>query len=365
MYRFWRGRWRAKDVWRGVVARNIPVEIAGGTGVVNEGQAGYFRTQYSPALLTALAARFRTLSADDQMGLLNDTRMLGYTGYEPLADFLSLAEQADPAMDSHVQDALTARLQGIDAFYDGLPTQAAFRAFGRRLLNPLFAKIGWDAKAGENQNLALLRATLLDALSEFDDPAVIGEARRRFAAYLKNPSAVAADTRRSMLAIVARHADATTWEQLHALAKAEKSTMAKQEFYGLLGRAHDRALAAKALALALTNEAAVTTRPSIIRNVGGEYPEMAFDFVDTHLAEVNSWLEADSRNQFAPGIASNSNDAGMIAKLKTFADAHIPATARSAVVKATSAIAFNAEVRSKRLPDVDRWLAATQPSKHE
>ena len=346
----------AKDIWRGVVTRKAPADIAGGAGVVNEGQAGYFRTQYAPALFAALAAQFRTLSADDQLGLINDTRMLGYTGYEPLADFLSLAKQADPAMDSQVQDALTGRLQGIDTLYEGLPGQGAFRAFGRRLLNPLFAKIGWDAKKGESQNLALLRATLLEALSQFDDPAVIGEARRRFANYLKSPSAIAPDTRRSMLAIVARHADATTWDQLHMLAKSEKSTMAKQELYGLLGSAHDRALAGRALALALTNEAAVTTRPSIVRHVGGEYPEMAFDFVAAHLTAVNSWLEADSRNRFAPDIASNSNDTKMIAQLKSFADAHIPGTARNAVVKAISAIAFNAQVRRNRLPDVDRWL---------
>jgi aminopeptidase N len=283
--------------------------------------------------------------------------MLGYTGYEPLADFVSLAKQADPAMDSQVQDALAGRLQGIDTLYEGLPGQTAFRAFGRRLLNPLFAKIGWDARKGESKNLALLRATLLEALSQFDDPAVIGEARKRFANYLKSPSAIAPDTRRSMLAIVARHADAATWDQLHMLAKSERSTMAKQELYSLLGSAHDRALAGRALALALKNEAAVTTRPSIVRHVGGEYPEMAFDFVATHLTAVNSWLEADSRNQFAPGIASNSNDTKMITELKSFADAHIPVTARSAVVKATSAIAFNAQVRTNRLPDVDRWLA--------
>jgi aminopeptidase N len=48
----------------------------------------------------------------------------------------------------------------------------------------------------------------------------------------------------------------------------------------------------------------------------------------------------------------------MIAKLNAYANAHIPATARGDVVKATSAIGFNAEVRTKRLPEIDRWLAA-------
>jgi aminopeptidase N len=71
-----------------------------------------------------------------------------------------------------------------------------------------------------------------------------------------------------------------------------------------------------------------------------------------------SWLEGDSQNQFAPSIVGGSNDLKMIAKLQAYANANIPATARNDTVKAVSAISFNAEVRSKRLPDVDRWLAA-------
>jgi len=348
-------------IWRGVVARGATTSIAGDTAsgfIVNEGQTSYFRTLYDPSLVAILATHFHALSAEDQLGLLNDSRMLGYTGYEPLADFLTLAHQADPTLDPQVQDTLVGRLQGIDTLYDGMPSQAAFRAFGRRLLAPLFAKIGWDAKPGESQNVALLRATLLAALSQFEDEAVIAEARAHFAAYLRDSSKIAPDTRRSVLSIVTHHADATTWDRIHALAKGAKSTLAKEELYGLLGAALDRALARKALDLALTDEAVVTTRPEIIRNVSNKYPELAFDFVAAHLDAVNSWLETDSRNQFPLDLAANAHDVAMIAKLKAFADTHIPATARGETVKAESAIAFNAQVRTNRLPNVDRWLAA-------
>ena len=351
-----------KTVWRGVVARGTPVTVADKTGVVvNEGQAGYFRTLYEPSLFHSLVEHFRALSAQDQLGLLSDSRALGYSGYEPLADFLALASQADAAMDPQVQDALVGKLKGIDVLYDGLPGQTAFRAFCRRLLAPLFAKVGWDAKTGESQNAALLRASLLDALSRFDDPAVIAEARARFASYLEDPSPIAPDTRHSMLAIVARHADKAAWDRIHALAKAAKSTLAKSELYNLLGSVLDRGLAARALALTLTDEAVVTTRPSIVAGVGRDHPQLAFDFASAHLERVNSWLEADSRNQYVPDIAASASDTKMIAKLTAFADAHIPATARGDTVKAQSAIAFSAAVRATRLPDLDRWLAARRP----
>jgi aminopeptidase N len=345
--------------WRGTVARGRNATIPAKAGVVvNDGQASYFRTAYDGALMQALAKNFRALSPENQLGLLNDSRALGYSGYEPLSGFLALASQADPSMNPKVLNTLVGRLEGIDDLSEGLPVQKTYRAFARQLLAPIFAKVGWDAKAGEDQNIALLRASLLGALSQFDDPGVVQEARRRFAAYLRNPAAIAADTRHSMLAIVARHADAAAWDALHGLAGKETNTVAKQELYDRLGAALDRTLAGRALALTLTDEVAVTTRPGIIDAVSANYPDMAFDFTLAHLAVVGSWLEADSRTQYVPRLVSNSNDAKMIGRLNAFAQAHIPATARADTVRSASSIAFNAQVRSKRLPDVERWLAS-------
>jgi aminopeptidase N len=349
------------DVWHGAVTRGPAVEPGLKTDVgvvVNEGQAGYFRTLYEPKLLKFVAGNFRKLTPENQLGLINDTRALGYAGYAPLDDFMSIAEQADPGMNPHIQDAIASKLAGIDYLYNGLPSQKGFRAFARQLLAPLFAKVGWDAKKGEDQNIALLRDTLLQAMSQFDDPGVIAEARKRFAAYLKDPSHTAPDTRRTILAIVARHADGAVWEQLHALAKAEKNTLAKRELYELLGSTLDPKLAERALALTLTDEAAVTVRPAIISSVSREHPEMAFDFANGHLDLMNAWLEADSRNQFVPNLAANSTDPKMAGKVQAFAKAHIPPTARGDAVKSQSSIEFNAQVKTKRLKDIDHWLAA-------
>jgi aminopeptidase N len=294
------------------------------------------------------------------MGILHDSSALGYAGYEPLADYLTLADQGDPSMAPQVQNELVGALEGIDRLYKGLPGRPAFRAVARKLLAPLFANVGWDAKPGEDQNVTLLRGSLLGALSEFDDPAVIAEAKTRFAAYLKDPSNITPETRRTLLGIVARHADAATWDQIHTLAKDAKSTMAKLQLYDLLGSDTDPVLAQRALDLALTDEASVTTRPNIVRSVGEDHPEMAFEFILAHLDLVNSWLEADSRTQYVPNIAANSDDPKMIDKLKAFADAHIPETARGDTIKALSAMTYNAKIRAERLPDVDKWVAAHQ-----
>jgi aminopeptidase N len=349
----------SKTQWHGLVSSDRPVDIKlarGAVPIVNAGQAGYFRTLDDKALFAKLAAHFRALTPADQLGLLGDARALGTSGYQPLTNTLALTSQARWGMNTQVLDNICGQITALDRLYRDLPGRAAFRAYGLGVLRPLFAQVGWTAKSGEDQNIALLRGDLLGALSQLDDPAIVAEARKRFAAYVKNPEALPADLRSSVLGIVAAHADAATWEQLHTMAKDAKSSLEKRQYYQLLGAAYDRALASRALDLALADEAPITQRPAIVGSVADYYPEMAFDFAAAHADAINAMLEPDSRNEFAPRLAAGSTDTATIAKLNAYADAHIPATARRAVVTAEAFITYSAMVRAKRLPEIDRWL---------
>jgi aminopeptidase N len=351
----------ASNIWHGLVTRAQPADVAESTNtavVVNAGQAGYFRTLYAPAAFAPLAAHFAELKAADQLGLVNDTRALAYAGYEPFGDFISLAAKVTPQTDPTVLTTLAGRLEGIDSLYRELPGQAAYRKFALGVLDPVFAKVGWTAKPGESQNVALLRQALLEALGQMGDPAVIAEARRRFAGFVKDQSSLSGDMRDSVLAIAAGNADAATWEQLHTLAKTTKDSLEKRRYYRLLGTAYNRDLANEALKLAMTDEAEVTTRPSIIREVAGWYPDMAFDFAVANFEKINAMLEPDSRNQFEVGLAAGSYNRATIAKVKAYADAHIAASARQDSVKAQASIAEYATIREKRLPEIDSVLAA-------
>ena len=127
---------------------------------------------------------------------------------------------------------------------------------------------------------------------------------------------------------------------------------------GYLGAATDDALARRALDLSLTDEAPVTVRPNIVEVVSGFHPEMAFDFVTSHLDAFNAILEPTARDRYPVGLASNSFDPAMIDKIKAYAEAHIPPTARGDAVKAQSTIAYYAKIRSRYLPGINQWLSA-------
>jgi aminopeptidase N len=250
------------------------------------------------------------------------------------------------------------QLADLNFYYEGLPTQAAFKAYSRRLVNPLFAKVGWDAKPGEDKNVTILRSELIGALSEFDDPAVLAEAHKRFAAYLKDKDSLSPEMREVVLGTVADHADAATWEQLHGLAKAASSNLEQRQLYRMLASAHDKSLVQKALDLSLTDEVPATTRPSMLSASSGYYPELALDFFIAHQDAYMALLEPASRSRYAPRLASSARDTGIIPKLDTYAAKYIPENARGDVVKAEGSINEHAAIRNKRLPQVDAWLKA-------
>lgn len=348
----------AKAAWRGAVSSNKPADMpAAKTGViVNASQSGYYRTQYTPELFAKVAAKFPTLAPADQLGIVYDTRALGYSGDAPLSNLFGLAKQMNARMDPAVLTAITERIGAIDVLYDGLPTQTAYRAYARKLLRPIFDKVGRTPKRGESKNTVILRQALMETLSRLEDPEVIAYAKAMFEKSVKKPASVSAEDRRLALSITARHADAATWEQLLQLAKNAPTDIERERYYTHLGDAIDPALAKRALDMSLSDDIMPTTRPQIIETVSGEYPELAFDYVVSHHDQVLKLIEPTARESFAAGLLRSGKDAKLIPKLDAYSKKYIPEHARRAVDVTAGQIMLNSNVRAKRLPELDRWI---------
>ena len=329
-----------------------------GPVILNAGQGGYLRSKYTHEGLAAIAARYADLSPDDQLGVLNDTVSLGNAGELPMSDYLDLTKSIPATADPVVLSALVGQLRQLDQLYRGLPSQTAFRVYARRVLKPLFTRVGWDAHTGESDNTAILRASLIAALGEFGERDVIAEARTRFERYLAKPASFSASTRRSLLGRVAVQADQPEWDKLRQMAKAAPSELERKELYELLGSAESDDLTRQALALVISGEPPPTVAPSIIRSVSARHPEAALDFAIAHWEKLSKMLEASSGLRFVPGLTGNSTNLKTIDKLNAFAAAHVPENARQDYVLAIARIRYSAKVRAMRLPEVDRWLAA-------
>ena len=340
---------------RTVVDGKATLQVPGcGPLVLNAGQAGYFRTLYPESQVAQLRAGFGKLATIDQLGLMNDIWALGMAGNQPLTDYLDLAAAVPADAAPEVWQDVVGSLSSIDYYYEGSPEQAAFRKYALATLQPVFARVGWEAKPGEADPVRRLRSSLIGALSGLDDKAVIAEAQRRYAA---GGDAVPVALRNVILGIVARNADAATWDAMHAQAKAETTPLIKDQLYGLLASAKDDALAQRALDLALTDEPGATNSAGMIGRVAGQHADMAFDFAVAHREQVNELVDSTSRSRYYPALGGGSRDPKMVDKLNAFADAYIAKSSRRATDTAIAGIQYRREVIEKRLPQVTAWLA--------
>jgi aminopeptidase N len=345
-----------------VTGGQATAEVPGcGPVIVNPGQLGYFRTLYTPRQLAALATSFATVAPIDQLGILADSWALGLVGRQPASDALELA--AATPLDAHpkVWTSVAKMFGSLDEYYRGQGSrQQAFRAAAADLLGPVLARVGWTARDGEPAPAAVLRGQLIDTLGQLGDAAVVTEARRRYAASATDPSAIPAPLRKSILGVVAEHADVATWERLQAAARAEMTPLVKDRLYLLLAATRDEALARRALELALTSEPRKTTTAGMIAAVSRRHPDLAFDFAIANRAAVEERIDVASGSRYFPRLASGSADPAMVDKVRGYANAHLPPAARREAEAAVADVQDRIRVRRERLPEIDAWVARRQ-----
>jgi len=323
--------------------------------LVNAGQRGYYRTLYTPQQAQALAARLPQLGPVDQFGLISDSLALSLAGYQPMQPALDFLDAVPPTGNAKVTNGVVVRW---DQLYDRLDADpAAQSAIATRIehaYGPRLMQLGFAPRAGEPAVDALLRPTLIDALGKYRDPRVLAEAARLFAAWRTDPNAIPGSLKATWLGVIARNADAATWEFIHQRAQAAKGSAERSSLYGLLGRAHDEALGRRALELALTDEPGKTVSAAIITSVAAEHPRLAIDFVLSHLTQVNQLIDISGRSSFMQRLAEGGRDAALIPVLEDYAKANLAESDRKPVQQEIDRI----RAQSSQLPRIQSETAA-------
>ncbi len=335
----------------------LTTQIEGcGPVIVNAGQAGYFRTRYTPADLTALAETFAAVPEVDRLGLLHDTWALGEAGELPVTSYLRLAQAVGSDSDPSILMQLTATLVSIDELFDGTARQSDWRAFARERLHPVFARVGWTPAGDESEATGRLREDLIRALGRFADPAVIAEARRRFASAPKKPQALPAEIREAAIEVVARQADAATWNDILSRAKAASEPIEKERLFEALGRPVDPALASRTLGMTLEGAVPKTFAAGVIATTAEQHPQLVFDFALAHEKAMFELVEASSRWSFIPQLAQSSADAELARKVRDYAERSVPKDARQEAESVIADITFRAGVKAQQVPALEAWL---------
>jgi len=325
---------------------------------LNLGDVGYYRVQYDAAMYAALASVIDRLAPADRANLLGDGWALVEAGRTPPAAFLDFVDRLKGDDNRAVANHIIRALARIDRLQWSRPERAAFQAYGRAVLRPLFDRIGWEAAPPEPADHALLRTRLIDLLGSFGDEAVVAEAKRRFATFVGDPASLSATLRETVMGLAGRYADRAAYDTLLALARGAPGADEQMRYYRAAASTRDPALAAETLALTLTDELPAAFAGRVISAVASaaEHRDLAWDFVKANFGALAAKQEPSFRDYFPASLLSNFTDAAHAQELAGFAPAQATSGGRTAAARAYERIMADADLAAQLLPAVDAWV---------
>jgi aminopeptidase N len=312
-----------KDDGQSVVAGSCDEPLS-----INADGLGYYRASYDPPTLAANTRSFATLPDADRIALLDDQWAMAESGSAPLSAYLALAQGMGQSLNTRAWQQVERSLGRIERAERGKPGHDAFAAYARKLLAAPFAQLGWDARAGEGPDVQLLRHALIQDLGDWGDPAVLAEARRRYTAFLADHSRIAPDDQMVVLAVVGKHADAATYDQLLALARSASDPSQVQRYFMALAPVDDDQLAARTASLVVSDELppqAAAMRFGMLAMVARSHPRQSWDVFRENAPKTMQAFGGMANELMAQNVPATYGEAVPLAELETWLRASIPA----------------------------------------
>jgi aminopeptidase N len=298
-----------------------------------------------------VAYQFGVLEPIDQLNLVNDALALGETGDQNASDVLSYLLNLPPSADPIVWRRALDVLQTLDRAHAPGPARRAFRDFARTLISPVSQRLGTVEREGEDAAARSLRGELWRTAALFGDRDALDRAKRVDAA--KSGSA---EDRRTALSIVAEAADSPAFDALLARARATTDPLARTHILSALAGVDDPALAARFALIAIGSDAPAGTAPGLLTQAARANPDAVWAALSPHLDDPSLPIDEGEKGLVISDVASFSADPERITALQAFADKHVPADARQAIVGAIAQIRLNQRVRDKAAPEIDGFV---------
>jgi aminopeptidase N len=341
----------------------LPIGACAAPVKVNLGEDGYYRTQYDSASLKALQGILPTLAAVDRANLLGDEFALFVANRAPLSDYLdTLAALKDETDIAVWQDTLQ-HLTRLNRALEGSAVRSGFDTYAIGIVKPEFDRLGWDAKPGESFLNGILRPALISALGQFDDKAVIDEANKRFAAFLKDPASLPPELRAPVLDIVGHHADQQTYDTLKALGEKAVSTEEKLRYFGAMASATDPALMKQTVAFA-TSGAVPNGRITMMiyqASSSSGRPDELYNMVKPHEAEFAARMPKDG---LGPSVlvaaAAGSSNPALAKEVQAEPSSNASIGAKIWAARVADGINTAADLKARSVPVVAAWLRTHQ-----
>ncbi|HXI01996.1 MAG TPA: M1 family metallopeptidase [Candidatus Saccharimonadales bacterium] len=219
----------------------------------NAGASGYYRWSLPSRALSAMmddaSAGLTTqerIALPGSLGALLDAGVVG--GPEYMNALKRLGSDPDP----QVVAAVVAGVRKVKESFVTPGLDEAYATWVRKTLRPALDRIGMAPQSGEDEEISMLRPTVLEMLGDDgSDEEVLRVATREAASYLRDPSSVDPSLAGTVLSLAALDGNADLYTLYRQ--RFEKATVPadRMRYRTALGAFRDRALAEKTLRYSL------------------------------------------------------------------------------------------------------------------
>ena len=118
---------------------------------INPAQIGFYRTYYSPEMITRLLPVIQSLSPVDRLGIENDLFALSVAGVSRTVDFLNILSSFKNETNYTVWSDIDSNISSLGVIIQNTNYYKSFQDFVIWLYKPVLEKLGWDPRADDGK----------------------------------------------------------------------------------------------------------------------------------------------------------------------------------------------------------------------
>jgi aminopeptidase N/puromycin-sensitive aminopeptidase len=325
----------------------------------NANAKGFYRSAYnSEAIRSVAKVAESALTPAERMMLLSDVWASVRVDREPIGDYLVLAEGLQADRSSAVLGEIINQLTYVSDDLVSDADREAFDLWVRQLLDPVAHDIGWEAKPGESEDRAALRARLMMALGEVArDPQVQALARKLADQYLADPSSIDHEVGAISLRIAARNGDQVLYDRIMADLKAAKTPETYFADISALRRFNDPTLVEETLEFAISPQMRSQDAPYLISSMmqNPATAKQAWTFVQTRWTTIENLGGAFAGGTIVQATGSFC-DPAMRDEVQTFFASHPAPAAERSLKQSVEQMNYCVDLKTQQGPRLASWL---------
>lgn len=236
---------------------------------LNLGEAGFFRTAYSPNLLLSLRAPVTTkrFFARDRLGIIRDLFALAEAGTIPTVGALNFLSAYEEETDYSVWVEIATGLGRLKQIFANTAVEGRLNRFIAGFFHPHTKRLGWQKERGEKPMTPLLRAVVLNEAGLAGDLDTIREAHAIFKMIARG-ELIDPDIRGAVYRIVAHSGDVKEFNRLAQMYRKTDLHEEKNRIGAALGYFKNRLILGKAAAFAVSDDVRPQDTVGIISSIG-------------------------------------------------------------------------------------------------